>query len=902
MYFYILDQISQILKSWEINKSIFVETRASKHVLECIKNHNCVTITASSGVGKTEILRHVALKMREEKYDVLIITNPNDIVNFYNPNQKTLFVLDDFCGTYSINLCYLNNMQSIIERIRVLIENKLTKIIVACRLQVYQDDKFESLSIFRSCVCNLHSKDLCLSKKEKTSIAEKYLVTRSSEIIQYCDLFECFPLLCKLYQKNPEHIITEFFQNPFSVFETEIDELQKQGHFGKYCVLALCVMFNNSLPEELFTDKINSVERSIIENTCHACKLDRGTSTLILLDELKSLEHTFIKKEQGEYRTIHDKIFDFLVSYFGPKIIHCVITYSHPVVIMQRFLLKRTNDIDQFITIVPAEYHEMYIQRMIVDWANGLVVCVFNNINMKIPEFRQRFLSHLNTYDNTFQRQLSQTRDVVGADTVLLLCCQYDDISFIQWCLHNGVDVNQCNSEEWSPLHIATEQGHTRVVELLLNNKADFNKCICNGESPLMVACSNDHTEIVKLLLETKSLPWQNNITVAQWLFLFACLFLFVYSDFKTLVGYRLFNSVVPPLIITILFSLCYHSCVGRVVDTNKCTNEGGSPLFIACQNNNIEIVKLLLKTNTLVDNISYKGRSPLFIACMKGYLDIVKILLGNKADVNKCPDEGPSPLFNACCSNHTEIVKLLLDMNADVNKSNETGSVDACLPCDHYYEDVDGASPLFSACCNTNIEMVKILLDKNADTNKCLRNGSSPLFMVCQTNHIEIAKLLLDNKADVNKCLSNGISPLFVASYKNNIETVKLLLDNQANINKCDNTGMSPLFIACVMNNKETVNILLENNADINKCTKEDESPLFIACSQNHVETVKLLLENNADIYKCTKQGISPMYIATANNNIETVRILLKRGAKPSLNMVQIGLPMTLYIDEALD
>ncbi|CAC5379276.1 ZYG11 [Mytilus coruscus] len=233
-----------------MDNSSFVETRAAKHVFECIQENSCVTITGSSGVGKISTLQNVVSKMADEGYSILLVTNPHDIVKFYNPNKKTLFVMDDFCGTYSINQSDLESLESVMKRIKELIKNKMTKIIVACRLQIYQDNKFELLSFFKTCVCNLLSEDLCLSQTEKQSIAELYLETSASDIIQYCDLFPFFPLLCKLYSDNPGLDITNFFQNPFSVYKDEIDKLHKKGHFGKYCALALCVIFNNRLEEE----------------------------------------------------------------------------------------------------------------------------------------------------------------------------------------------------------------------------------------------------------------------------------------------------------------------------------------------------------------------------------------------------------------------------------------------------------------------------------------------------------------------------------------------------------------------------------------------------------------------------------------------------------------------------
>ncbi|VDH95725.1 Hypothetical predicted protein [Mytilus galloprovincialis] len=125
--------------------------------------------------------------MAEENYDVLLVTDPSEIVRFYNPKKKTLFVIDDLCGNFS---------------------------------------------------------------------------------------------------------------NPFSVYEAEIDKLLKKGHHVKYCALALCVIFNNKLKEEVLTEELSKETRTIIENTCEACKLERGTSRLVLQDELDSLKDTFIKKKK----------------------------------------------------------------------------------------------------------------------------------------------------------------------------------------------------------------------------------------------------------------------------------------------------------------------------------------------------------------------------------------------------------------------------------------------------------------------------------------------------------------------------------------------------------------------------------------------------------------------------
>ncbi|CAC5356933.1 unnamed protein product [Mytilus coruscus] len=861
-------QVRRILNQWKENDANFVETRAAKHVLGCVIANSCVTITASSGVGKTAILQHVVLQMAEDGYDVQLVTNPQDIVRFYNPNQKTLLVIDDFCGTYSINQSDLNNWESVMKFIEEIIQNKLTKIIVACRLQVYKDKKFESLSIFRTNVCNLLSEDNSLTQSEKQSIAELYLPTKASKIIQYCNLHDCFPLLCKLYHDNSQLDVTDFFQNPFSVYEAEVEQLEKNEYFGKYCALALCVMFNNRLKEEVLTGGVDKKTKTIIKNTCEECRLNRHTSKLTLLNEFNLLEQTFITVNDGVYRAKHDKLFDFLSYYFGKKSTQCLIKNAHEELIMERFLLESKSDMNQFITVLPPKYHEMYMQRMVDDWFSGNVRAVFCNINMDIPKFRRRFLCYLNTFDKLYQRQLAQTSDVSKNETALLRCCFQGHISFIQWCCDNGVDINLCRYDGVSPLHIASQNGHTEVVNMLLDNKADINKCRYDETSPLMMACYENHVDTVKLLLDNMAdvnKCMQNEVSPLY----IACqknhmdiikLLLDAKADINKATG-----DEVSPLLIACQEG--YKDIVQLLLiskaDINMCGSNGVSPLYMTCRNNHVDMVQILLDNKADIDKCTQNEKSPLFIACQKGYKDIVQLLIDNKADINKCKDGEASPVLMACQEGHLDIVQILLNNKADINKC---GS--------------NGVSPLYMSCLNNHVDMVQILLENKADIDKCTDDEESPLFIACQKGYKDIVQLLIDNKADINKCAGQDISPLFIACMLGLIDIVQLLLDNEADMSKCTINEESPLLMACLKGYKDIALLLLDNKADINKCNDEEASPLTIACHNGHRDIVQMLLEKKADINKCTNKGESPLFLACMNNHKDIVKILLDNKA----------------------
>ncbi|XP_071178410.1 uncharacterized protein [Mytilus edulis] len=125
-------QIKEELKTWTEDDKMFIETNGAKSVLKCIKENGCVVVTGSSGTGKSSLMRHVALQMQEEGFVILPVTSPEEIIKWYNPSKKILFVVDDFCGTYTINPMKLESWKNLMEKIKTLIEKKTVKLIMSC--------------------------------------------------------------------------------------------------------------------------------------------------------------------------------------------------------------------------------------------------------------------------------------------------------------------------------------------------------------------------------------------------------------------------------------------------------------------------------------------------------------------------------------------------------------------------------------------------------------------------------------------------------------------------------------------------------------------------------------------------------------------------------------------------
>lgn len=495
--------------SWKCNDENFVETDAAHYILEKCKKFNFLTIVGNSGVGKTATLQHVGLVLKDEGYDVIPVTTCKDIIRYYtsNPNRPTVFMCDDFCGTCSLNQNRFQQWRDRIGKINlILINGTKTKIIVTSRSQIYKDKRFKTVDLFNLCVCDFSSNELRLTDTEKYAIAKEYTGEIAGAVLKYSGAYDFFPLLCKLYSTNKSVAqLDNYFQNPFQVYKSELDKMLVDGGNEKYCALALCVVFNNYVVEHDLTTELDPQFRGVIDNVCGACRLTSGISTYTLRDEMEILKGSFLKKENGVYSTIHDKLFDFLSHYFLNTMVGCLLQNSSSSFISERLLLHKPKDsTDTLCSVVPTGFKLKFIRRIFDDWCKGRIEDVFLNTNFDVPFFRAMFLIYLNSLDLKKQKVLASTHSDYG-NSPLIQCCFIGDIDLLDRLLYLNVDVNQCRKDGASALFIACQEGNLEIAKELLERNTDVNQPLSDGATPLFIACQNGHLKIVQLLLRSRA-------------------------------------------------------------------------------------------------------------------------------------------------------------------------------------------------------------------------------------------------------------------------------------------------------------------------------------------------------------------------------------------------------------
>jgi serine/threonine-protein phosphatase 6 regulatory ankyrin repeat subunit B len=68
------------------------------------------------------------------------------------------------------------------------------------------------------------------------------------------------------------------------------------------------------------------------------------------------------------------------------------------------------------------------------------------------------------------------------------------------------------------------------------------------------------------------------------------------------------------------------------------------------------------------------RGLSPLFVACKNGHLEIVRLLLNHQASLDLCTENGKTPLLVALQNEHIDISCLLIQKGANVHHRMDSG------------------------------------------------------------------------------------------------------------------------------------------------------------------------------------------------------------------------------------
>lgn len=517
----------------------------------------------------------------------------------------------------------------------------------------------------------------------------------------------------------------------------------------------------------------------------------------------------------------------------------------------------------------------------------------------------------------------------------------------LQW----GANLNATDGLGNTPLQAACASKQLKMAGILLRREAQVNAAASLSPNipALQAAIESGSVEMVKLLLHHGAIT--NSASSAM-------------DALKAAVKRGVVESVVLLLDATANFlhldSAIIHFAVEHSAPINmvrRLLNAGAhvedvvscceppdrrTPLQMAVQRNDLELVKLLLEYGADISHV--KGITPCFgdfneesqaewvqlvltlvehgvdinayssnpktypflQACIKlGDFAMVKFLLDRGADPISClnPDAF-LPLHDVMEVRNeifvVETLKTLIALGADINTYGFLDEFEVNLMAEVMLPNIDlddvglPVTPLQAAVYYGHRRAVGILLQAGANINGPAAEGFgfTALQLAIFANHYELVDHVLEAGANINAPAASeiGFTALQAAILTDNDDLVKRLLVAGAEINApvASKRGMTALQAAVFIGNGALVKQLLSRGADINAspCGHRGATALQYAAMHGNFDLVVQLLENGADINaaRSATEGRTALEGAAEHGRLDVVHLLLENDHEVGL------------------
>ncbi len=258
--------------------------------------------------------------------------------------------------------------------------------------------------------------------------------------------------------------------------------------------------------------------------------------------------------------------------------------------------------------------------------------------------------------------------------------------------------------------------------------------------------------------------------------------------------------------------------------------------LVRAIKISDVDRVRTLMYANVNVNEKNYAGITPLTIAAEKGNMEIIKMLVEDgKATINEASSYGITPLIAGAAAGQDEAVGYLIQKGADVTVKDDLGK-----------------TALLYAIGYDKPKLISNLIKLNNQSINLPDNaGNTPLIYAAQKGLLNNVKLLVTNGANVDyRNPATGLSALSAASAEGYSDMIRYLVKiGKANVNLPDLAGRTPIFYAIEHNKTDALRTLISLGANINARDNNGTTPLMRATSKNHKDCIEILLREKKTI-----------------------------------------------------
>lgn len=197
--------------------------------------------------------------------------------------------------------------------------------------------------------------------------------------------------------------------------------------------------------------------------------------------------------------------------------------------------------------------------------------------------------------------------------------------------------------------------------------------------------------------------------------------------------------------------------------------------LILASKNNHYDIAKYLLDSKINVNMIDNNKFSAMMYACQNNNLELVKLLFERGSSLAFKTDDGVSAISLVVSLGHSEIVDYFLGKGINLEDTfiyRKNG------------DSFENFTPLMVAVYHNQLPLATSLLAKGAKVDNLFTikrsdgdvMGCTALMLASDLDYFDMVKLLLDNKANIKQMASDGTSAVIIAIASGNFKVANYL------------------------------------------------------------------------------------------------------------------------------
>jgi len=374
---------------------------------------------------------------------------------------------------------------------------------------------------------------------------------------------------------------------------------------------------------------------------------------------------------------------------------------------------------------------------------------------------------------------------------------------------YNSIGINDERSNGASIIHVASEEGHSKFVQILINYGADINsKSI--GVTPLHLAVQYNRSDVVDVLINNHA-----NL-----------------NELSLLDGGTPLYHASGKGLIHIIEKLLKAGSDPYI----RQSRSDGFPLLYSSLSGQYEAVKTLIKYNVDINMSSKTGLTPLLAASSNGDIAIIKILLKFGANPLAITKDGFTVYHMITLSKNylkTEIIRKLYNHLNSLNINNQILL---------NMVDMEGNSVLHYTVSQQDLKLTNFFIEKGINIEIKNNDGVTVIYLASSIGNYDIVKSLMKAGCNVNSVIKEGkITPLLAAIDRNYPKVVNLLLTGYIE---------SELLITSnLLNDDDLEKKKINKAADPNQGaeTKGLQIPLLTAVLKGYASIAKILLDNGA-------------------------------------------------------